>query len=244
MRINKKTKQTWIVGKYISDRKDLHFPPVIPWIDNELRDRLIALFIDGLRSDLGEAGRRMQTLEREIEKIESLNFISPVQRRRLKKFKADLDELDKQVGSQRERLYQKARNEVLMLSLMRGLRAVEIRQRANRPWVVFITAPVVIRRIPLGTYDVWLDPTQQLPKSAFFLRRRDYTYEQGPHPHWMGYGCFGTFGPTFQKMLKRHDYGMVIGAFLKYLAIYDPGSPLLQIKHFEDRSYRNEKLLA
>ncbi len=244
MRITKKTRQTWIIGKYINDQDELHFPPVVPWINNDLQHELTKLFMVGIRGDMGEVGRQMQALEREIKQIESLNFISPVQKRRLKKFQADLEELERQAGVQQERLVSKARNEVLMLSLIRGLRAVEIKERLGRPCAVFITAPVIIRKVVLGTYDVWFDPTRSAPSSAFFLRRRDYIQEQGPHPHWMGYGCLGTFGPIFKKMLERHDYGSLVGAFLKYLAIYDPGSPLMQLGRFNEGGYRNEKPLA
>jgi hypothetical protein len=52
MRVTKKTRQTWIIGKYAADAKELHFPPVVPWIDNELQGQLVNLFTSGIDGDL------------------------------------------------------------------------------------------------------------------------------------------------------------------------------------------------
>jgi hypothetical protein len=242
MRVTKKTRQTWIIGKYAADAKELHFPPVVPWIDNDLQGQLVNLFTSGIDGDLGAAGRKIEALERQIEGLRGHVYLSPVQKRQMHKAKKELEELQAQQAGNRAK--DKARSEVLMLSLIRGIRQVRVQDHQNRTWAIFITAPVVIRQVVLGTYDIWFDPTKTVPRDAFHLRRRDYRYEQGPHPHWMGYGCFGTFGPIFQRMLTRHDYGSLIGAFLKYLAIYDPNSPLVRLKEFTTRSYSNENPLA
>jgi hypothetical protein len=83
------------------------------------------------------------------------SYLSSVQKRRLKKCQAGMAALE-EVRSQRDRLQDKAENEVLMLSLIGGLRVVVNRERGGKSWAVFITSPIVIRvvRGPFEPFDV------------------------------------------------------------------------------------------
>jgi len=247
VRMNKKNKERWIFGRGARSDRPIHWPPVTPWIDYELRDRITHLFADAMRGEQTDLTAQMHSLRQQLAHLESRAFLSPVQRRQQEKIKKDIKQLEDRMPKE-DKVLQDAKRQAMMLHLMRGVREVRVETvvptRIAPPCIVLNTAPIVINGIVLGTYDVWFHPRGKVPKDAFFLRRRDHITEQGPHPHWNSYGCFGTYGPVFQSLLSKKQYGTLLGTFLQYLAVYDAGSPLIRLSEFEERAWRNEDPLA
>lgn len=245
--MNKKNKQKWIFGRGAQSDRDIHWPPVTPWITNELKDQIIDLFEEAMAGQRNQYTLKMQELQQQLTHLGSRTFLSPVQKRQLAKIQREIDDLQsKQQGDNEHR--RKAIREAMMLHLMRGVREVRVETvvptRIASPCIVLNTSPIAINGVVLGTYDVWFHPMGRVPTDAFFLRRRDNITEQGPHPHWNGYGCFGTYGPVFQRLLSQKQFGTLLGMFMQYLAIYDAGSPLIRLSEFEERSWQNENPLA
>ena len=243
--MNKKNKQKWIFGRGAQSDRDIHWPPVVPWINNQLHDEIVELFMDAIVGERSQFIIKIQELEQQKARLESNTFLSPVQRRQLEKIKRELlrsQEADTSV--QRK----EAERQAKMLDLMRGVREVRVETvvptRIASPCIVLNTSPIAINGVVLGTYDVWFHPMGKVPSDALFLRRRDNITEQGPHPHWNGYGCFGTYGPVFQRLLSQKQFGTLLGMFMQYLAIYDAGSPLIRLSEFEERAWQNENPLA
>jgi len=244
VRMTKKNKEKWIFGRGARSDREIHWPPVTPWISNELRDDIIALFEAAMRGGQDATSEQKRALQRQRANLEDRAFLSPVQRRQLEKVKRELAALE----AEHPHIHQDARRQAMMLHLMRGVREVRVETlvptRIASPCMVLNTAPIAINGVVLGTYDVWFHPMGRVPTDAFFLRRRDHITEQGPHPHWNGYGCFGTYGPVFQSLLGKKQYGTLLGTFMQYLAVYDAGSPLIRLDEFEERAWQNENPLA
>lgn len=247
VRMTKKNKEKWIFGKGARSSRQIHYPPVTPWITHELRDDIIELFMAGMTGQEDKIAGQLRDLTRQQAQLEALTFLSPVQKRQLAKVEKELNNLlARKQGESRQR--NAAAKEAMMLHLMRGIRGVEVLSSCPGPLATpvlrLITSPIAINGVILGTYDVYFQPKGRTPKDALFLRRRDYLTGQGPHPHWSSYGCFGSYGPVFQNLLKRYQYGTLLGAFLQYLAIYDAGSPLIRLSEFNEGTWKNEDPMA
>jgi hypothetical protein len=204
---------------------------------------IIELFVEAMRGS--DSSAKLDQLRRQEKALLDRTFLSPVQRRQLARVRKEIGDLQQE---QPDKFYDDARRQMMMLPLMRGVRVVSMAYTClgpiEVPCLVLTTSPIAINGIALGTYDFWFQPKATTPKDAFFLRRRDHKTEQGPHPHWNGYGCFGTYGPVFQSLLGKKQYGTLLGTFMQYLAVYDAGSPLIRLDEFEERAWQNENPLA
>ena len=244
----KTNRKTWIYGVGSRSKKPPRYPPVVPWITPALRDNLIELIMERIKPEDG-LGR----VEADIAQLESLPTLSTVQRRRLMLLRREHDTLKARTP---KGLLARVTGDVANFSLLRGVRAVRIEPHHNTDQnnhrlpavehIVLETCPITINGARLGTYDVFLDPRYELPRAAFDLVRRDYAYESGVHPHWSTGGpCFGTFGPMLQQVLKKHDVAAALGMFMRYLATYNGGSPLIGLYSFKTGGfYENHHPLA
>jgi hypothetical protein len=142
--------------------------------------------------------------------------------------------LQEKLDGSREQLLEDARAEALNLSLIKGVRQVEV---IGGRRLLIVTAPIKIGKALLGTYDIIIDPRQKVPADAIDLVRRDRQCEHGPHPHWNSHPCFGTWGPMLNNMLKRKNWSAVIGAMLNYLSRYYGQSPLIRLEQFYPGGY-------
>jgi hypothetical protein len=174
-----------------------------------------------------------------------------VQQRALRRTQEELDALLEERDQRARFLEGKMRSEAANFCLLRGVRYIDVESHHKflddnqADAIVFTTAPIKIGSTVLGTYDIYLDPSQTVPRTAFDLVRRDYTRERGIHPHFTGGPCYGTFGPTLQNMLRKGSFVSVMGAYLNYLATYNGGSPLSRINNFKPgRIHENLQPLA
>lgn len=243
---NKKNKGVWIFGRYESDSRPPHFPPVIPWIKPAEHDKLQRHIVNCLAGSNAEELAELEAARQELSELDTGGFQTPVARRKMLAAQRKVEELERSTAGVNAGLEEKADRIIGSWNMQRGIREIHMEARAGEPAIRFVTSPIAIRRVVLGTYDFWLHMSHHAPANVFFLKRRDKeSWPQGPHPHWgsfgsSGYGCFGTFGPIFERMITRGDWGTIVGVFMQYLAIYYPGSPLIRLNQFKERSHRNE----
>lgn len=238
---NKKNKQTWIFGRYESDSRPPYYPPVIPWIKPDVHDALKRYIISILAGSNAAELAQLNEAKATVAQLDTGDFMTPVARRKLLAAQRKVAELEKTTAGINAGLEKKADRIIGAWNMQRGIREIHMESRAGEPAVRFVTCPIAIRSIVLGTYDFWLTMNHRAPGDVFFLKRRDReSWPQGPHPHWGSYGCFGTFGPLFERMIRRNEWASIVGVFMQYLAIYFPGSPLIRINNFKQRSHWNE----
>ena len=228
----KPNRKTWIYGVKDTNAK-IRYPPVVPWIDNTTRDAIIDLFIQVSDADHSATIREVAGLEQRITQLEGQDILAPVEHRQLHQHRKQREALQEKLDGSREQLFEDARVETLNLSLIRGVRSVEVRDGK----MIITTAPIKISKALLGTYDIILDPRRQVPAEAIDLVRRDRQCEHGPHPHWSSHPCFGTWGPMLNNMLKRKNWSAVVGAMLNYLSRYYGQSPLIRLEQFYPGGY-------
>ena len=226
-------RKTWIYGVG-GTRARIHYPPVVPWIDNATRDAIIELFLKVSNADHSAAKREITAIEGCIAHLERQDILSPVDHRQLHQCRKQREALQEKLDASREQTLSAARAEALNLSLIKGVRQVEV---IGERRLLIVTAPIKIGKALLGTYDVILDPRRQVPADAIDLVRRDRQCEHGPHPHWSSHPCFGTWGPMLNNMLKRKNWSAVVGAMLNYLSRYYAQSPLIGLEQFYPGGY-------
>jgi len=228
----KPNRKTWIYGVRGTKAK-IRYPPVVPWIDNTTRDAIIELFVEVSDADHSATMCEVTGLEQHIAQMEGQDTLSPVEHRQLHQHRKQVEALQEKLDSSREQCLSAARGEALNLSLIRGVRSVEVRDGK----LVITTSPIKIGKALLGTYDIILNPRRQVPADAIDLVRRDRQCEHGPHPHWSSHPCFGTWGPMLNNMLKRKNWSAVVGAMLNYLSRYYGQSPLIRLEQFYPGGY-------
>jgi hypothetical protein len=216
--MKKPNRKTWIYGVRGTKAK-IRYPPVVPWIDNPTREAIIELFIEVSDADHSMEGKEI---------------LSPVEDRQLHQYRKQMEALQLKLDGSREQLLEGARAEALNLSLIKGVRQVEV---IGGRRLLIVTAPIKIGKALLGTYDIIIDPRQKVPADAIDLIRRDRQCEHGPHPHWNARPCFGTWGPMLSQMLARKNWSAVIGAMLNYLSRYYGQSPLIRLEQFYPGGY-------
>jgi hypothetical protein len=224
----KPSRKTWIYGVRGTKAK-IRYPPVVPWIDNTTRDAIIELFIEVSDADHSATRNQIADLEQRIAQLEGKDILTPVEHRQLHQHRKQMETLQEKLDNSREQMLEDARAEALNLSLIKGVRQVEV---IGGRRLLIVTAPIKIGKALLGTYDIIIDPRQKVPADAIDLVRRDRQCEHGPHPHWNSHPCFGTWGPMLNNMLKRKNWSAVIGAMLNYLSRYYGQSPLIRLEQF------------
>jgi hypothetical protein len=233
----KPNRKTWIYGVQGTNAK-IHYPPVVPWIKPATRDALIQLFVEVSDAELSTTADEVANLELRIAQLEEKVDLKPVEQRQLHQYRKEVEALREKLTCSRERLLADARAEALNLSLIRGVRSVEVVEDTySFKKLVVTTAPIKISKALLGTYDILIDPRETTPSLAIDLVRRDRLQDHGPHPHWSNHPCFGTWGPMLHQMMQRKNWSAVVGAMLNYLARYYARSPLIKLQHFYPGGY-------
>jgi hypothetical protein len=233
----KPNRKTWIYGVQGTNAK-IHYPPVVPWIKPATRDALIDLFLDVSDAELATTADEVANLESRIAQLEGRDSLTSVEQRQLLQYRKEVETLQQKLACSRERLLADARAEALNLSLIKGIRSVEvIKDMYGFKKLVVTTAPIKISKALLGTYDIFIDPRETTPSSAIDLIRRDRLQDHGPHPHWSNHPCFGTWGPMLHQMMQRKNWSAVVGAMLNYLARYYGKSPLIKLERFYPGGY-------
>jgi hypothetical protein len=244
----KPNKKTWIMGKSASGKPS--FPPVVPWITPQLKDQLVEMLVRGMQQRNSGTDRELQDIEHEMAGLQRLPALSAVGMRQLRRLEKRRTELLGATSKTVKNLQQKMEAEVANFCLLRGVRSVSTEDEHKflsgnwAPAVVFTTAPIKINGVVLGTYDIYLDPTQGVPYNAFDLKRRDRKFPRGYHPHFTSRPCYGSFGPILQRMLGAGMFASAAGTYLKFLATYNGSSPLLSLSTFRSSSYANYDPLA
>jgi hypothetical protein len=245
------TKKKWIYGVSGGSRRKPYFPPIVPWISTDLREQLTDMLTRAMLWRENDIEVRIARLRGTIADYEATPELTMVQQRAMRRTQQELDTLV-QEHEQRTRILEgKMRTEAANFCLLRGIREIhtepyhEFLGENVAEAIVFVTAPIKIGGTVLGTYDIYLDPRQDIPRKAFDLVRRDYSRLRGIHPHFTSAPCYGTFGPTLQNMLKKGSFVSVMGAYLNYLATYNGGSPLTRLSNFRSgRMHENLQPLA
>jgi hypothetical protein len=225
----KPNRKTWIYGVQ-GTKAQIRYPPVVPWIDNATRDAIIQLFLEVSDADQSATLGELNGLKQRIAQLEGKDILSAVEHRQLYQYRKELVAL--QENEPREQLLQDARAEALNLSLIKGVRRIQV---IGQPWerrLLVVTAPIKIGRALLGSYDILIDPRERIPADAIHLVRRDRKWAHGAHPHWSTDPCFGTWGPMLNRMLTRKNWSAVVGAMLNYLSRYYGKSPLIRLEEF------------
>jgi hypothetical protein len=245
------SKKKWIYG--VSGRtKKPHFPPVVPWITPELREQLATVMARGMLWRAQSSTREVEEYDSQIRTYMGMGELTMVQQRALRRLQVERDALIEELDLRARTLKDKMQAEAANFCLLRGIKEIHtepyhqfLDENAGEA-IVFVTAPIKIGGTVLGTYDIYLDPRQDIPRKAFDLVRRDYARVRGVHPHFTSHGpCYGTFGPMLQNMLKKGSFVSVMGAYLNYLATYNGGSPLTRLTNFRHgRMYENLQPLA
>jgi hypothetical protein len=229
--MTKPSRKTWIYGVR-GTKREIRYPPVVPWIDDTTRDAIIQLFIEVSDADQSATESEVTGLEQLISQLEGHDILSPVEHRQLHQYRKQREALQEKLN--KSRLLADARAEALNLCLIRGVRKVEV---IGERRLLIVTAPIKIGKALLGTYDIILDPHERVPAEAIDLIRRDRHSDHGPHPHWSSHPCFGTWGPMLNNMLIRRNWSAVIGAMLNYLSRYYGQSPLIRLEQFYPGGY-------
>jgi hypothetical protein len=228
------SRKTWIWGRSASSTAKIHYPPVIPWVRPELRGQMIDLFIRAASQGTNGLEAERIDLESTLRDLEARSVLSAVERRKLHQAHKRLEQVQQELDTHSSKHMDRARAEAANFCLIRGIREAAVIHDAGRGrgYLRLITAPIKINRALLGTYDIWIDPLRSVPSSAIKVVRRDRIAREGPHPHWNGGPCFGTWGPVLQSFMKRGAWSALAGGLLNYLAIYDAGSPLIPLEDF------------
>jgi hypothetical protein len=229
----KPNRKTWIYGVRGTKAK-IRYPPIVPWIDNTTRAAIVKLFIEVSDADHSATKDEIADLEQRIAHLEGKDILSSVEHRQLHQYRKQMEALQVKLDNSRGQLLADARAEALNLSLIKGVRQVEV---IGGRRLLIVTAPIKIGKALLGTYDIIIDPRQKVPADAIDLVRRDRQCEHGPHPHWNSRPCFGTWGPMLSQMLERKNWSAVIGALLNYLSRYYGQSPLIRLEQFYPGGY-------
>ena len=217
----KPNRRTWIIGTAGGGKVKL--PPVVPMMTAQTRDELIALFALHLAQtpDTSE-------LESRVAVLKQRPFLSPVEMRQLTHFQGQLDAKRAEIEKAQREIEPKARSYALNLCLARGITSV----RAAGRCLGFTTAPIAIKGIILGCYDVLIDLAGSVPAYTIRIRQHGHRADTGAHPHWNANPCFGNAGPTLERLLKAKRWPEVVGVLLTYLGTYNGSSPLIRISEF------------
>jgi len=117
----KPNRKTWIYGVR-GTKREIRYPPVVPWIDDTTRDAIIELFLEVSNADHSATKSEVTGLEQLISQLEGQDILTPVEHRQLHQYRKQLADLQERLEGSKERFLADARAEALNLSLIRGVR--------------------------------------------------------------------------------------------------------------------------